>query len=144
MPFPRSYLSFDSLWAVRGTRAHTYAGSMQIVWHACLHTLTSGISAVVPLLRPTGVEGNQLFPPVEKRSRVCPPAAAAPTPSTRKRPGICHRRGRIASAHTRGRLVVCSERSLLTPPLTGTREDLKVRGEASEQAYKSETCPLRR
>lgn len=47
----------------RHVRAHMPA-VCKSVWHACLHTLTSGVSAFVPLLRADGGEGNERFPPV--------------------------------------------------------------------------------
>lgn len=87
-----------------------------------------------------------------------PPARLALLRLTYKQPGICHRRGG-GGCHT------CTHTSMQTCkhihtqthgagllsaagvafwPFDRYTKDLQVRGEASEQVYKSETCPLQR
>lgn len=91
----------------RHVRAHMPA-VCKSVWHACLHTLTCGVSAFVPLLKPTGVEGNERFPPVASAPASTPPACRCfltvrTQTAWHLSPAGSHIHAGIARAHTRTR-----------------------------------------
>lgn len=88
-----------------------------------------------------------------KHMRVYPPAHPALPHLTHKQPGICHQGGHTythahahanTNTHRHTNAVLLSAPCVPFWPFDRYTEDLKVRGEASEQVYKSETCPLHR
>lgn len=142
-----------------GVGAGTYAHVCKYIHtpHILTQILTSAVSHFIALFKPNPQQTTHTLLCTRKHTQVYPPALPLLLHFTHKQPGICHGGWGVgACGHTRTsthtntntsthkNTVPLPAASVPFWPFDRYTEDLKVRGEALEQVYKSETCPLHR